>query len=155
MADTPAREFRTILAFDYGTTKIGVAVGQELTCTASSLTTLFHVNKSPDWNAIAGLIESWRPDALVVGVPYHMDGTEHEITHAARRFGRQLHGRYGLPVHEMDERLSSREARAVALDKRARGVRRKAKKGDIDQVAAQIILQDWLQQQETCGGSSE
>ncbi len=139
---------RTLLGFDYGQKKIGVAIGQEVTCVARELVTLPCPNQQPDWRAIGRLIDEWRPDALVIGVPYHMDGREHDLTHAARRFGRQLHGRYGLPVHEVDERLSSREAREQTAHERAVGHRSRG--GLIDQVAARVILQDWLRQQENC-----
>ncbi len=136
---------RTLLAFDFGTRRIGVAVGQEFTASASPLTTLTPVQNRPDWDAIARLINEWKPDALVIGVPYHMDGTAHEMTEAARRFGRQLAGRFGLPVHEADERLSSDEA------ERRTGSHRRQRKGDIDRVAAQVILEDWLRQQQEQG----
>lgn len=139
---------RTLLGFDYGHKKIGVAIGQEVTCEARELVTLPCARQQPDWQAIGRLIEEWQPDALVIGVPYHMDGREHDLTHAARRFGRQLHGRYALPVHEVDERLSSREARQQTAQERAAG--RRARAVPIDQVAARVILQDWLRQQETC-----
>jgi putative Holliday junction resolvase len=141
---------RTLLGFDYGTRKIGVAVGQEVSCTAAPVTTLAARGSQPDWDAIAGLIDSWRPDALVVGIPRHLNDAEHEITRAARRFGRRLHQRFGLPVFEAEERLSSREARGVTAQQRAAGRRARVRKGDLDRVAAQIILQDWLQQQEAC-----
>ena len=139
---------RTLLGFDYGRRRIGVATGQQLTSTATALTTLTCPDQKPDWDAIARLIETWKPDALVVGVPYHMNGSEHEITRAAQRFGRQLHGRFGLTVFEMDERLSSAEAETRLGADRSSGKRKKSiEKGDIDQLAAQIILQDWLDQQ--------
>ena len=136
----------TILAFDYGRKRIGVATGQELTCTASALTTLHAVQNKPDWHEINKLIETWKPDALVIGVPYHMDGSEQDITRSARKFGRQLHERFQITVYEMDERLSSREAEDRILEQRADGRRKKSKKEDIDKLAAQIILQDWLEQ---------
>lgn len=144
----PADLQRTLLGFDFGEKKIGVAIGQEITCTARELITLRCLRRNPDWEAISRLIEEWRPDALVIGVPYHMDGREHDLTQAARRFGRQLHGRYGLPVHEVDERLSSREAREQNAHERAHGQR--ARTRTVDQIAARVILQDWLRQQETC-----
>ena len=124
-----------------------MATGQELTCTASALTTLHSVQEKPDWDGIKTLMSTWKPDALVIGLPYHMDGTEQEMTRAARRFGRQLHERFQVPVFEMDERLSSREAEDRIIDERAKGHRKKTKKEDIDMLAAQIILQDWLEQQ--------
>lgn len=136
------------LGFDFGLSRIGIAVGQELTATAQALKTLHNINHKPDWQAIETLIREWNPDALVIGVPYHLDGTEQDMTEAARKFGRQLHGRFQLPVFEMDERLSSREAEAEIRRQRAAGQRKKSHKGDVDKIAAQIILQSWLQQQE-------
>ncbi|MEJ2508927.1 MAG: Holliday junction resolvase RuvX [Gammaproteobacteria bacterium] len=137
---------RTLLGFDFGTKRIGVAVGQELTGTANALTTLQAHDGRPDWNALAGLIEQWQPDALVVGLPLNMDGTEHEVTVAARRFGERLRGRYNLPVFYCDERLSS-----IAAEQTLAGStlsrRKRQRREMVDQVAAQIILQAWLEQQ--------
>ena len=87
-------------------------------------------------------MEEWKPDALVVGIPYHMDGSEQDITRAARRFCRQLEGRYRLPVYEADERLSSFIVESGLSTQRNGG-------RDIDPLAAQVILQDWLQQQKS------
>ncbi len=126
----------TLLGFDYGTRRIGVAVGQTLTGTARPLTTLPCRNGKPDWETIGRLIREWQPSRLVVGLPLHMDGTEQPMTDQARRFGRQLEGRYNLPVEWMDERLSSEEAERTlgsARDKAA-----------VDAVAAAVILRDWL-----------
>jgi putative Holliday junction resolvase len=133
---------RTFLGFDYGTKRIGIAVGQEITATARALTTLNSKNQKPDWEAISKLIAEWQPDLLVVGLPLHMDGTEQPVTDAARRFGNQLKGRYNLPVEMMDERLSSHEAESL-LDQ---GSARKGKRLNqpIDDLAAQLILQSWL-----------
>ena len=127
---------QTLLGFDYGQKRTGVAVGQTLTGTARALTTLNSRNGKPDWPGIEALLEEWQPDALVVGVPVHMDGTEQPMTEAARKFARQLQGRFNLPVHEAEERLSSDAAEAElghAHDKAA-----------IDREAARIILEDWL-----------
>lgn len=132
----------TYLAFDYGQKRIGVAVGQDLTRTASALTTLKTRNNTPPWEEITALIQTWQPQAFVVGLPYNKDGSEHAITQAARRFGNQLHGRYGLPVHWVDERLTSSEAERILAE---RGTR--SKKEDVDKVAAQLILQSWFEQQ--------
>jgi len=126
-----------LLGFDYGTKRIGVAVGQTLTGSARPLTIVRARDGKPDWEAISRLIAEWQPAALVVGLPVHMDGTEHERTARARRFGNQLAGRYNLPVHRVDERLTSYEAE---LELRAQG-----KSGEaLDAVAAQLILQSWL-----------
>ncbi len=128
---------RTLLAFDFGLKRIGVAVGQTQTRSANPLETVAVKRERPDWPAIAKLIGTWTPDALVVGLPLNMDGSEQEMTHRAKRFGRQLEGRFGMPVHLVDERLSTREAR-----------NRLQLEGRVDQgadpVAAQIILEDWF-----------
>jgi len=137
--DEPAP--RTLLGFDFGTRRIGVAVGQELTGTARPLTTLTSRDGGPDWTTITRLIEEWQPGALVVGIPYHMDSTEMELTRLATRFGNRLRGRYNLPVFTVDERLTSAEAEQVL-----REGGRQLDKGAVDQVAAQLILQSWLDQ---------
>lgn len=129
----------TLLGFDYGRLRTGVAVGQTLTGTASALVTLQARNNKPDWDGIDKLVEEWQPDGLVVGVPVHMDGTEQEMTAAARKFGRQLKARYNLPVYEADERLSSAEA-----EQNLGGGQDKAA---IDREAARLILQAWLDEQ--------
>ncbi len=129
----------TFLGFDFGTRRIGVAVGQSVSGTASALLTLHARANKPDWETIARLIEQWRPAALVVGLPLNMDGSENDLTRRSRRFGRQLQERFRLPVHTMDERLSS-VAAEQRLAEQGRG--RQA----VDEVAAQIILEDWLQQ---------
>ena len=126
----------TLLGFDYGTRRIGVAVGQQVTGTASALETVPVRDGRPDWARIEALIHTWQPHALVVGIPYHMDGKAQPMTESARRFARQLHGRFGLPVHEADERLSSWSAEQLPA---AAG-----RRDDIDALAAQLILQDWL-----------
>lgn len=128
----------TLLGFDFGTHKIGVAVGQTLTGTANPLITLGYVRQRPDWDAIAGLIGEWRPEALVVGLPLEMSGGEAEIAPRARRFARQLEGRFRLPVHLADERLTSREA----WDRLGRAAHRDPTR--VDALAAKLILETWL-----------
>jgi putative Holliday junction resolvase len=134
-------QLRVLLGFDFGTRRIGVAVGQELTGTARALETLTSPDGGPDWTGISRLIEQWRPDALVLGLPLNLDGSDHEVTRLARRFGNRLRGRYNLPVYTIDERLSSAEAEALLA---ARG---RFDKEAVDKVAAQVILQSWLEQQ--------
>lgn len=135
---------QTLLGFDYGTTKIGVAVGQSLTGSASPLATLKSHNGKPDWEAIAALIDEWKPQACVIGLPLHLDGREAPVTEKARKFGRQINGRFNLPVYEMDERLTTEAAKARHADARKAGGRGKGKKGDLDALAAQMILEDYL-----------
>lgn len=133
---------RVVLGFDFGLSHIGVAVGQEVTHTANPLITLKAHDGKPNWDQVTKLIEQWRPDLLIVGLPLNMDQSEQPLTHAARRFGNRLHGRYGLPVEWIDERLSTVEAwEQLNLESTFLGRR------DIDQLAAQCILQTWLREQ--------
>ncbi len=127
----------TLLGFDYGTRKIGVAVGQTLTGTATPLETLQLVNRQPDWGRIARLIEEWQPEALVVGLPLDVDDSETDATAPALRFSRQLEGRFRLKVHLADERFTSFEAR----DRLGHKARRWE---EYDAMAAKLILETWL-----------
>lgn len=134
---------RVVLGFDFGTRRIGIAVGHEFTGAARGLLTLRREQRPIDWGAIEALIQEWGADVLVVGLPLELDGGEQEMSHAARRFGRQLHGRFRLPVYLVDERLSSLEADARL---REAGVHDKRTRiAQSDQTAAQIILETWLQ----------
>ncbi len=127
-----------LLGFDYGTHKIGVAVGQPLTGTASPLETLGLVKQKPDWERIARLLKEWHPQALIVGHPFEMTGREAENAAGAKRFARQLHGRFHLPVHMADERLSSREAWARL------GTEAGKDPTKVDSYAAKLILETWF-----------
>lgn len=132
---------RRILAFDFGTHRIGVAFGQELTGTAQPLAILPARDGIPDWLAIAKLVDEWHPDAFVVGKPLNMDGSEGPITPRARKFGNRLHGRFHRPIYDMDERLSSVEAREKLIassNKNSIG---------LDSMAATLILESWFNQQ--------
>ena len=138
---------QTILGFDYGRRRIGVAIGQTLTRTAAPLATVGTVHDEPDWTAIGALIEQWQPAALVVGLPLHMDDSPHALTDAARGFAAGLEQRYRLPVHLVDERLSSVEAEQQLVAAGRGGKRHtRAGKGVVDREAAQVILQSWLHQ---------
>lgn len=135
---------RTILGFDFGMKNIGIAVGQELTHTANPLTAIKARDGIPDWEHIRKLLDEWKPQLLIVGLPLNMDGTEQDMTAAARRFGNRLHGRFNIPVEWQDERLTTYEA----LDQM--GIRSKMdtrQRSDVDQLSAQLILQSWLNQQ--------
>lgn len=134
----------TILAFDFGTRRIGVAVGEPATGLAHPLQTIDTERRDERFAAIAKLIDEWHPTLLVVGVPIHADGAEHALTESARRFARQLEGRFGVAVALADERFTT-QAASVALDEA--GVRARAQRGPRDQVAAQIILQAFLDDQ--------
>jgi len=135
---------RTLLGFDFGMKNIGIAVGQELTATANPLTAIKARDGIPDWSHIEKLLKEWQPDLLIVGLPLNMDGTEEEMTAAAKRFGNRLNGRFNIPVEWQDERLTTYEA----LDQM--GIRSKMdsrQRSDVDQLSAQLILQSWLNQQ--------
>ncbi|MFI4962851.1 MAG: Holliday junction resolvase RuvX [Legionellales bacterium] len=133
------------LGFDFGYKRIGLAVGQRLTCSASPLSTLNAKLGIPDWDLVGKLIAEWRPDALIVGIPTCIDGSELYTTAAARRFAKQLRKRFALEVHLVDERLSTVEARAHLF---AEGGYRKMKQAEVDGIAACIILEQWLQHPE-------
>jgi putative Holliday junction resolvase len=128
----------TILAFDFGERRIGVAVGESQLAVAHPLTTIATERTAARFDAIAALVAEWRPVALVVGLPLHMDDTAHELTGRARRFARQLEGRFGLPVEMVDERLTTHEAGLLLRDA---GVDIRRQKAVRDQIAAQQILQ--------------
>lgn len=121
---------QTFLAFDVGRKRTGVATGNRLTRTATPRPTL-RAEGDARWPQVAAILREWQPDALVVGVPFHPDGAEHENTAMARRFARQLRGRHGLPVFEVDERYSTTEAHALGA-------------ADADAASACIILEQFL-----------
>ena len=125
---------RSFLAFDYGTKRVGVATGNTLMKLTQPLRTLA-LEGDARFKAIEALIKEWTPDALVIGVPFHPDGAAHDNTARARKFGRQLHGRFGLPVHEVDERYTT-------VDVEAAGAR------DADSAAAALILEQFFREHE-------
>lgn len=130
-----------MLAFDFGTRRIGVALGESLLGSARPLTTIDAEANDARFATIAGLINEWQPSRLVVGLPLSLDGEEHEMSARSRRFARQLEGRFGLPVVLVDERLSS----ALAEERLAsQGQDWKARKKTLDAEAAAIILQSYF-----------
>ncbi|MDE2235153.1 MAG: Holliday junction resolvase RuvX [Gammaproteobacteria bacterium] len=131
------------LAFDFGLHRIGVAVGQSITGSATPAGVISAQQGVPDWKAIDRLMQEWQPGILVVGLPYTMDGSEQQISQLARRFAADLGIRYPTPVHMVDERLSSHEAQARLKELRQQG-RRRIRRGDIDCVAACVILESWF-----------
>jgi putative holliday junction resolvase len=131
----------TVLAFDFGTRRIGVAVGNTLTRRAHPLTTIEGERNDQRFAAIAALVAQWQPGMLVVGLPTHADGSVHDMTLRAQRFARQLDGRFGLPVAMVDERWTTEAAQSAQEAAGATGRRGRAVR---DQVAAQLILQNWF-----------
>jgi putative holliday junction resolvase len=150
----------TLLGFDFGPRKIGVAVGQMVTRSATPLTTLRSRHEQPDWEKIEALIREWQPSSLVVGLPFNMDDTEVAWAPRVHRFARQLQGRYGLTVHLVDERLTSIEARRQLVERPAGAIRSRSgssgggRSGNkpptleaVDALAAALILETWLCEQ--------
>ena len=135
----------TVLAFDYGLRRIGVAVGNVLTATAEPLDTVRAERGTPDWEAIAAHVNAWQPGVAVVGVPCNMDGSPGELTRLAEDFAAELARRFGLEVATVDERLSSREAEdALRQRRRAGTLARRVRREDVDKEAARVLLRQWL-----------
>lgn len=135
----------TLMGFDFGPRKIGIAIGQTLTRSARPLITLRSRGERPDWPRIEALIREWQPEALVVGLPLNMDDTEVEWSGRIHRFARQLKGRFGLSVHLIDERLTTVEARRQL----AEAPRPPSSTPDaVDALAAALILETWLCEQD-------
>ena len=132
----------TYLGFDFGNKKIGIAIGQIITTTASPLQTIRSINQNPNWEIITRLIQEWRPAGLVVGISKQADGSDNPITPRMLKFCRQLEGRYQLPVYQQDETLSTFEAKQLLFDEVNVNASRLWEVQD--QLAAQLILQTWL-----------
>ncbi len=128
----------SVLAFDFGTKSIGVAIGQSITGSATPLDAIAAKDGIPNWNQLEQLLANWQPDYLLVGLPLNMDGSEQLLTTRARKFANRLHGRFGIEVELHDERLTSVEARAELFES---GGFRALQKGKVDSMAAAIILQ--------------
>lgn len=135
---------KTLLAFDYGTKNIGVATGQTITSSANSLAPLKARDGVPDWQQIEKLLAEWRPDLVLVGLPLNMDDSESELSARARKFANRIHGRFGVTVELVDERLSSFEAKGEVM---RRGGSRDYKHNPVDSIAARLILEGWLANQ--------
>lgn len=120
------------MAFDFGTTRIGVAIGQRITGTATPLSVIRARDGIPDWQEIDRLVAEWRPAVFVVGLPINMDGTDSDMSAAATKFSRRLTGRYGIATELMDERLSTFEAKEFDNP------------DQVDAIAAKLILETWL-----------
>ena len=133
----------TLLAFDFGTRSIGVAIGQRITGTARPLTAIKAQDGTPDWNIIARLLKEWQPETVVVGLPLNMDGSEQPLTARARNFANKIHGRVGVAITLHDERLSTVEARAGLFEQ---GGFRALNKGSVDSASAVVILESFFEQ---------
>ncbi|WP_372988484.1 Holliday junction resolvase RuvX [Marinobacter sp.] len=139
----PEAASRRVMAFDFGTRRIGVAVGQELLGTGQPVALIPARDGIPDWQQIESLLQEWRPDLVVVGLPLNMDDTENEMCARARKFGKRLHGRYHVPVEMVDERLTSFEAKGEVM---AAGGSRDFGRHGVDDRAAVLILETFFTQ---------
>ncbi|MBU0455604.1 MAG: Holliday junction resolvase RuvX [Pseudomonadota bacterium] len=135
--------FSTLMGFDFGTRSIGIAVGQSITKTAQPLTAVTAIGDQPNWRHIASIIDEWKPDALIVGIPLNMEGEPLSVTQKAQDFADQLRERFNKPVFEADERLTTKEARAVLFkEKGFKGL----EKSKIDALSAMFILESWMRE---------
>ncbi len=134
-------ESGTVLAFDFGERRIGIAVGEHLISSANPLTTIDNESNEVRFAAITQLINEWQPKLLVVGLPLSLDGSETEVTQLCKKFARRLNGRFNLPVMLIDERYSSAEASQLLNQT---GIKGRAQKAMLDQVAAQTILRSYF-----------
>lgn len=137
---------RRVMAFDFGTRRIGVASGQEMLGTGKPLTMLPARDGVPDWEQIGRLLKEWQPDRVLVGLPLNMDDTENDMCARARKFGKRLHGRFHVEVEMVDERLTSFEAKGDVM---ASGGSRDFGRDGVDDRAAVLILETWFHQQES------
>lgn len=133
---------RTVMAFDFGTKSIGVAIGQELSYSTKSLAAIKARDGIPNWDIIEKELNNWKPDLLLIGLPLNMDGTEQEMTQRARKFANRLHGRFGYPIETWDERLTTADAKAYLFEV---GGYRNLQKDKIDSKSAEIILMSWFE----------
>jgi len=143
MPATPDTRAETILAFDFGLRRIGVAVGQTVTRSASPVGIVSNSSNGPDWQRIATIIKEWGADRLVVGMPFNVDGSPSQISIQVDAFMKGLM-RFSLPVEATDERYSSSEAQQMLVLKRKLGVRGKIGKETLDAAAATLIAERWL-----------
>ncbi|MGH8090306.1 MAG: Holliday junction resolvase RuvX [Rudaea sp.] len=144
MPDTPDA-VATVLGFDYGARRIGVAVGNALTATARALEVIANGAQGPDWPRVDALMREWRPQILLVGLPLTMEGEEQKNSAAARAFAAQIGARCKLPTRLVDERLSSHAAAQRFAQRRAAGQARRKHAAALDAVAAEVIVEQWLQ----------
>ena len=145
-----ASKIETVIAFDYGERRIGVAIGQTLSATAEPLAVLKQISGKIDWQGIQTLMDEWRPDRILVGFPETADGKTIPLHDAIKRFSAELTNRFGLPLEYCDEHLSSYAAKQLLVSNKSKkrhgdiNTKRSAAKSGIDAVAAQLILETWL-----------
>lgn len=140
----PERLELIALAFDYGLRQIGIASGQTVTGSASPLAVIPARDGQPDWQQVEKILKDWKPRILLVGLPLNMDGSESDFCARARKFARRLEGRFGIETRMVDERLSTREAKDRG------GYRQSYRRDPVDNLAAQVIMETWLREPESC-----
>jgi len=140
----PERGQRSVMAFDFGLRRIGVAMGQEMIGTGQPLAMIPADNGTPDWAQLEKLLAEWQPDLVLVGLPLNMDGSENDMCGRARKFGKRLHGRFHVPIDMVDERLTSYEAKGQVM---AAGGSRDYGRHGVDDRAAVLILETWCRLQ--------
>lgn len=133
---------KTLIAFDYGTKNIGVATGQTITRSANALAPLKAKDGIPEWPHIEKLLNEWKPDLVLVGLPLNMDDSESELSARARKFANRVNGRFGVKVELIDERLTSFAAKGEVME---RGGSRHYKTNPVDSIAARLILESWFE----------
>ena len=131
------------MSFDYGKKRMGVAMGQRITQSANGIGCISAIDGKPNWEQLDKLIAEWKPDAFVVGLPLNMDGSASDMSKRANKFSNRLHGRYGKPSFTVDERLTTFEAKQTA---KTLGHKGHYKSDPVDELAAQLILQSWLEE---------
>lgn len=134
---------KTLLGFDFGTKSIGVAIGQEITGTASPLEAILAKDGIPDWELVKKIYEQWQPSLVVVGLPLNMDGSKQEMTFKAQKFANRLHAKFKIPVQTLDERLTTVDAKATLFEM---GGFKKLSKGKVDSASACLILESFMSQ---------
>ncbi|MCG9711282.1 Holliday junction resolvase RuvX [Shewanella insulae] len=132
----------SVLGFDFGTKSIGVAVGQQITGSATPLASLKANDGIPRWEEIEALIKEWKPDLIVVGLPLNMDGTEQEMTQRARKFANRISGRFGVKTATQDERLTTADAKARLFEM---GGYKALSKGQVDSMSAVLIIESYFE----------
>ncbi|WP_026377446.1 Holliday junction resolvase RuvX [Aestuariibacter salexigens] len=140
----PDQGHRTVLTFDFGMKSIGVAVGQEITGTASPLEAIKARDGIPDWDIIQRLVDEWSPQLMLVGLPLNMDGSWQPLTYAAKKFANRLHAKFKRPIDTCDERLTTVDAKATLFEQ---GGYKKLSKGKVDSASACLIFESWSSRQ--------
>ncbi|GGJ02375.1 putative pre-16S rRNA nuclease [Shewanella hanedai] len=135
---------QTVLGFDFGTKSIGIAIGQSLTGSAAPLQSIKAVDGIPKWEEIGLLIEEWKPDLVVVGLPLNMDGSEQEMTQRAKKFANRINGRFGVKIATQDERLTTADAKTRLFEM---GGYKALTKGQVDAMSAVLIIESYFENQ--------